>query len=217
MGGGDDGKVQETAQERALAQHARDSYTDWKQRWLPLQKQLARSITAAGDENSPQRGLAAGKASTDTAIQFADAGSKLEKQLTATGAGLNSGRAVMATTGLGDDAAKSTGMGLTISDQQMNDAYVEGLAALTSIGQGQRAQVGDAMGLQARQSAQQAQTDASIALENRAGNAELVGQFAGYGLQQGLKGAPGTPQYSYNNDASGMQYSQSGADVMGRR
>jgi hypothetical protein len=110
----------------------------------------------------------------------------------------------MATSGLSDDAAKSTGMGLTISDQQMNDAYVEGLAALTSLGQGQRAQVGDAMGLQARQSAQQAQTDASIALENRAGNAELIGQFAGYGLQQGLKGqkgAPGTPQYRYNNDA----------------
>lgn len=216
MGGGD-GQQQETAQERALAQHAKDSYADWKQRWLPLQKQLARSITASAAEGSPQRGLAAGKASTDTAIQFADAGAKLEKQLTNQGAGLGSGRFAMATTGLGDDAAKSTGTGLMISDQQINDAYIEGLSALTSLGQGQRAQVGDAMGLQARQSAQQAQADASVALENRAGNAELLGQFAGYGLQQGMKGLGGGGQYSYNNDASGMQYSRTGADIMGRR
>jgi hypothetical protein len=192
---------QETSEQRALADHARASYTDWKQRWLPLQKQLARSITAAGDADSPQRKLAAGKTSTDTAIGFSDAGAKLEKSLTNSGAGLGSGRSVMAMVGLGDDAAKSTGMGLTISDQQINDAYVEGLSALTSIGQGQRAQVGDAMATQATQSARQSAMDAETALASRAGNAEMLGQFAGLGLQQSMKskGSPGLP--NFNMDA----------------
>jgi hypothetical protein len=188
-------KQAESPQERFMAQHAREVYDDWKKRWQPLQKQLASSITAMGDADSAQRKLASGKASTDTAIQFKAASDKLEKTLANSGASLGSGRMVMSTTGLDDDAAKSRAMGLTVSDQQINDAYVQGLSALTSIGQGERAQVGDALGIQARQGAQQAQADAEIALANRAGNAELIGQFAGYGLQQGMKpkGSPGLP------------------------
>lgn len=191
--GGD--KQKESPQERLQAEHAREVYTDWKKRWLPLQQQLARSVTAMGDVDSNQRKLASGKATTDTAIQFKAASDKLEKTITNSGAGLGSGRMVTATTGLDDDASKSRAMGLMVSDQQIDDAYIQGLSALTSIGQGERAQVGDALGIQARQGAQQAQMDAEIALANRAGNAELIGQFAGYGLQQGMKpkGSPGLP------------------------
>lgn len=196
-------KQAESPQERFMAQHAREVYDDWKKRWQPLQKQLASSITAMGATDSPQRKLVSGKAATDTMIQFSDASKKLEKTLTNSGAGLGSGRMVMATTGLDDDASKSRAMGLMVSDQQINDAYVQGLSALTSIGQGERAQVNDALGIQARQGAQQAQADAEIALANRAGNAELIGQFAGYGLQQGMKpkGSPGLPNLGVNQDA----------------
>jgi hypothetical protein len=198
MTGGDE--QTETPQERVQAQHAREVYTDWKKRWLPLQQQLARSVTAAGALDSKERKAAAGRASTDTAIQFQDATDKLEKTLTNSGAGLGSGRSAMAMTGLEDDAAKSRAMGLTISDQQVNDAYIEGLSALTSIGQGERAQVSDALGIQATQSARQSQADAQTSFENRAGLAELGGQFVGYGLQRTMtKGSPGLPEF--NQDA----------------
>lgn len=199
MTGGD--KQTETPQERLQAEHAREVYADWKKRWLPLQQQLARSVTASGAVDSKERKAAIGRASTDTAIQFADATDKLEKTLANSGAGLGSGRSAMAMTGVNDDMAKSRAMGLTITDQQVNDAYIEGLSALTSIGQGERAQVSDSLGIQANQSARQAQADAETSFQNRAGMAELGGQFVGYGLQRAMKtpGSPGIPQY--NQDA----------------
>lgn len=187
MGGGGN-QVQETPQQRAMAEFAMNSFNDYKQRWLPLQRQLAAQIQMAGKPNSPQERLAEGKASTDTAIQFSKANQEAEKRLTGLGAGLGSPRAKLALTGMGDDQATSTGMGLSIADQQIDDAYMQGLSALTALGRGERTSVGDALGDQARQSSRQAMFDAETALDSRAGTAGMVGQFAGYGLQQGLKG-----------------------------
>jgi hypothetical protein len=196
-------EVQETPQQRAQAQFAQRSFQDWKQRWLPLQRRLAAQIQASGQSGSPQERLAEGKASTDTAAQFAQASKAAEERLAGSGAGLNSGRAVAALGGMGDDEAASTGLGLTITDQQMDDAYMEGLSALTAMGRGERASVGDALTTQARQSSRQAVMDAENSLASRAGNAELAGQFAGYGLQQGLKNFQGTG-IGTTNDLSGV-------------
>jgi hypothetical protein len=216
--GGGGNKVQETPQQRAMAEFAMNSFNDYKQRWMPLQRQLAAQIQVAGKPNSPQERLAEGKAATDTAIQFGKVNQEAERRLGASGTGLGSPKAKLALAGMGDDQATSTGMGLSIADQQIDDAYTQGLSALTALGRGERASVGDALGDQARQSSRQAVFDAETALDTRAGNASLAGQFAGYGLQQGLKGvgAPGA-DYNYMNDASGSQFSQTGLDIRGRR
>lgn len=218
MGGGD--KVQETPQQRAMAEFARKSFDDFKTRWAPLQRRLAAQIQMAGKADSPAERLAEGKASTDTAIKFSEASKEAEKRLTGSGAGLGSPRATAAMAGMSDDQATSTGLGLSIADQQIEDAYIEGLGALTAMGRGERASVGDALGVQARQSMRQATADAETSLSNRAGVAGLAGQFAGYGLQQGLKGwGPGADGggYNYMNDASGDLYSPTGAAVAARR
>lgn len=198
--GGD--RVQETPQQRAMAEFAMNSFRDYKQRWAPLQRRLATQIKAAGATNSPAERLAEGKASTDTAIQFSEANKEAEKQLAGSGVGLGSSKSNLAMAGMGDDQATSTGMGLSIADQQIDDAYLQGLSALTAIGRGERASVGDALGDQARQSSKQAVMDAETSLADRAGKAGVAGQFVGYGLHQGM-GAMNGGGVGLTNDFKG--------------
>ncbi len=183
MGGG---QQQETSAQRAMVDHATNLLADYKNRWLPVQQQLAAQIQAQGAPGSAARKEAAGKSSTDTAIQFDQAKGALEKSLANSGAGLGSGKATLGITGMGQDAAKSTGLGAMISDQQIDDAYMKGLSALTSIGRGERASVGNALASQASQSAYQASADANASLMMREGIAGAAGTAAGYGLQSAM-------------------------------
>ena len=185
MGGGG-GQQQETSAQRAMAEHATNLLADYKARWLPVQQQLASQIEAEGAPGSAARKEAVGKASTDTAIQFDQAKGALEKSLTNSGAAPGSGKSNLAITGMGADAAKSTGLSAMISDQQIDDAYMKGLSALTAIGRGERASVGNALASQAQQSSYQASADANASLMERQGIAGAVGQVAGYGLQSAM-------------------------------
>lgn len=186
------GQVQETPQQRAMAEHAVKLMGDYKQRWLPLQQKLATQIQTQGAEGSAARKEAAGKAATDTQMQFAGAQGALEKSLTNSGAAVGSSKSNLAISGVGADLAKSKGLGGMIADQQIDDAYTQGLGALMAIGTGKQATVANSLASQAQQSSYQAKADASAALQERMGYAGLAGQAAGYGLQGAM--APG-PNY----------------------
>jgi hypothetical protein len=180
--------VEETPQQRAMNEHAVNQWADWKQRWLPVQKNLSNSIQRMGKEGSFERETAQGRASTDSAIQFQRAEGALEKSLTDSGAKAGSSKFNLASAGLSTDKAKSKGLGMTMADQMIDDAYIQGLQSITSIGRGERAQVADSMGAQAAASSRQANADAEASLMNRAGNAQVIGQVAGFGIQRGLSG-----------------------------
>ncbi len=178
---------QETPAQKALADHATNLLQDYRQRWLPVQQHLATTIEGEGKPNSAARRLAAGKSSTDTAMQFDKAEGGLEKNLSNAGVAPGSGRSNLAVTGMGTDAAGSTGIGHLMSDQSIDDAYTQGLGALTALGRGEKATVGQSMSTQAANSSVQAAADAQSSEMNREGNAGLAGQIGGFGLQQGLK------------------------------
>lgn len=182
MAGGGKNKVEETSQQRALADFAMNQLKGYKQRWLPVQKQLAQQIQSTGEKDSAARRAATGKASTDTTLQFTQAQGALEKTLANNRVNLGSSRAKLAISGMGADQAKSTGISSMIADQQIDDAYLSGLSALTTIGRGERAQVADSLGAQARQSSVQAAADAEASMAQRAGNMRVAGQLVGYGL-----------------------------------
>lgn len=184
---------QETPQQRAMAEHAVNLMQDYKQRWLPVQQKLAKQVEAMGAEGSAQRREAAGKAATDTQLQFAQAQGALEKGLTTAGAAPGSSRANLAVTGMGTDLAKSKGLSTMIGEQQIEEAYTQGLGALMNIGQGKAASVAGSLESQARQSATQAAADARASLAEQQGTGALVGQVAGYGLQSALAG-PNVPK-----------------------
>ena len=184
------GQVQETPAQRALAEHAVNQLQDYKQRWLPVQQKLARQIIEQGVPDSAARRLAAGKSSTDTAIAFEKAGKGLEASLSNAGVGPGSSRANLALTGLDTDTAASKAAGGLMSDQMLDDAYIQGLGSLAAIGRGERASVGQSLSAQAQQSGAQAQADASASLMEHQGNAALGAQLVGFGLQQGLSRLP---------------------------
>lgn len=187
MSGGSSTKVQETSAQKALATHAQEVMSDYTARWLPVQQNLASQIEAMGAKGSWQRAEGAGKATTDTAIQFSGAQGALSKSLANGGAELGSGRSDLATTGLGADAAKSSGLGEMISGQQIDNAYTQGLGALTQIGQGQATTVNNSMEAQAQASGYQAQADAKAALADQMGIGGAVGTAAGLIGQQYAK------------------------------
>jgi hypothetical protein len=182
--GGKTGNVAETPQQRAMADHAMNLYADWKQRWLPVQQNLSNQIQRMGKEGSFARETATGRAATDTGIQFSRAESGLESGLSNTGAKVGSSKFNLGVTGLSEDKAKSRGLGMVSADQMIDDAYMQGLGALTAVGRGERATVTDSLGAQAQESARQATADAAASLTERAGNAKVIGQLAGYGMQQ---------------------------------
>lgn len=189
--------VPETAQQKALAEVAMKQLADYRQRWAPLQRQLASRITASGAPDSRERRQAAGKAATDNAVQFGGAQRQVEAATTAT-AGLGSSRTKLAVSGLGDDKATSRSLGLAGADQAVDDAYMEGLGMLTAMGRGERAGAVQGMATMAARSGQQAAADAESSLRRRAGNAQLVGQVAGFGLAGGFNGVGDAMQAKFS-------------------
>lgn len=202
MGGGG-GSIPETAAQKALAQHAVDVMGDYQTRWLPVQLNLASQIKEEGGQSSWERTEAKGRASTDTAIQFGRARGALERGLTNAGAHPGSGRFAMAESGLSANEGKSSGLGQMISDQQITHAYTQGLQALTQIGRGQAATVGSGMAQQARNSAVQAQADASASLQEAEGTAGLAGEAIGAGFGMASPAAPPVGMGSNPNGFNG--------------
>lgn len=179
-------QIQETSQQRAMADFAMNQLKDYKQRWLPVQRKLSLQIQEQGAAGSAAREEVSGRASTDAAIQFGQAEGALQKTLANRGANINSSRTKLAITGMGEDRAKTIGTGGMIADQQIDDAYTKGLMALTSIGRGERANVASGLQDQATQSARDAAASAAASGQERAGVAGIMGQFAGAGLYGAL-------------------------------
>jgi hypothetical protein len=202
MSGGK-GQIAETPQQRAMAEHSMKLMADYKQRWLPVQQRLSEQIQDAYKPGSAQRLGAAGRASTDNAIAFDRNQGKLESMLSNSGNLPGTPAFNMKATGLLTDKATSKGLGLSMADQQVEDAYTKGLASLMATGRGERTQVGNQLAEQASMSGKQAESDAAIAAQNRAQQMGLAGQFAGYGMQQAFKPSPQSG-FTGANDFSGI-------------
>lgn len=187
----------ETPQQRTMMQLALHKVQDYKQRWLPLQKNLAQHIADMAPADSQARREAKGIATTNTEAQFADAREGLESGLARSG-GLGSSKAKLAIAGMGEDEATSMGLGLTGADQRIDDAYVAGLNTIMAIGQGQEGAAIRGTAQEAAMSGRQAAADASMALERRMGNAQLVGQFVGMGAGLMKPGAMGRAQATFS-------------------
>ena len=192
--------IKETPAQKALADHAMAQLQDYKQRWLPVQQHLAQTIESEGAAGSVQRRMAEGRASTDNAMAFDKVQGGVEKSLA-------SGGSPLKVTGLADDQSTSRGLGAMMSEQAIDNAYTEGLGALTKIGRGEAATVGTSMAQQASNSAMQAKADAEASAMNREGNAQMIGQVGGFGLQQGLSQLPnmrGSAFNAYDPNGYGM-------------
>ena len=199
MGGGN--SVQETPAQQALAEHANNLMADYQKRWAPVQQRMIETTQTMGREGSSAREAAAGRAGADVEARFGQAGQKLQAGLNTTGAGVGSSKAKLAMGGLSLDKAAAKGQNISLSDQAITGAYMQGLSSIAAMGRGERAQVNAGLADQANMSARQAAQDADISLQNRMGNAQLAGQAVGLGFSQARKpnGGAGVPsEYSPN-------------------
>lgn len=192
----------ETAQFRAMTQLALNKVQDYKKRWLPLQKNLAQHIKDMAPKDSQARREARGIASTSTEAQFADARTGLESTLARTG-GLGSSKAKLSIAGMGEDEAASTGLGLAGADQRVDDAYVSGLSTIMALGQGQQGMAMQGTAQQAGMAERQASADARASLEQRMGNAQLVGQLGGAAIGLAKPGTLDSAQAAFSNTSLG--------------
>lgn len=192
----------ETPQQRAMVQLALNKVQDYKKRWLPLQRNLAQHIAELAKPGSAARAAAKGVASTSTEAQFSQARTGLESKLAQTG-GLGSGKAKLAIAGMGEDEASAMGAGLAGADQQVDEAYVQGLSTIMALGQGQQAGAIKGLTTQAALSGRQAQADAQASLEDRLGNVQLAGTLAGVGLGSMKPGAVDRAQSAFSQTSLG--------------
>jgi hypothetical protein len=193
-------EVQETPQQAAMVERAQLQLKDYKTRWLPVQMQLSKTIQDMGAADSGERTRAADRSNTETEAKFAAARGAVEKSLTNQGAGAGSGRFNMAQSQLETDQATSTGLGGVAVDQAIDDAYTQGLGALTSLGQGQKADAMRGTTDIAATSARQAAVDAALSRAEAEGNAELAGQAIGVGIgSMKAKPAANAPAYASVN------------------
>jgi Holliday junction resolvasome RuvABC endonuclease subunit len=209
--GGKSNQIEETSQQKAMAEFATKQLQDYKTRWLPVQQRLATQIQASGQRDSSARESATGRTSTDAAINFAQAEGALSKALAARGANVDSSRSKLAMTGMGEDKAKTAGMSAMVADQEIDDAYTKGLMALTNIGRGERADVAAGLESQAQRSARDAATSAQISASQRAGEAGIVGQAAGLGLYGAMNRPPSGTGYTV--DYGGMSTNNTGMQL----
>lgn len=193
MGGGDSAK--ETPAQRAMAEYANNLMVDYQKRWAPVQQRMIETTRTMGLEGSSTREAAAGRAGADVEARFGQAEQKLQAGLAATGAGVGSSKGKLALGGLSLDKAAAKGQNISVSDQAITNAYMQGLSSIAAMGRGERQQVSTGLVDQANMSARQAAQDADISLQNRMGNAQLAGQAVGLGFSQAMKpnGTVSTP------------------------
>ena len=172
------GQQQETSQQRAEVTVAKQQLADWNQRWAPRLKSFAADTTAAGLAGSQTRNHATALTGTDTSAAFAGANDKA-LQVASVGGAVGSSKQKLGIGEMGNDQATSTSFGSVAADQAVDDSTVQGLRAVTSIAKGEKAETINAIGRNAALSGMQASQDAQESLNNRMGEAGLVGKVLG--------------------------------------
>ncbi len=171
---------QESEQERALADVARQQIATFDAKWRPQQQRLAREVVAAGAPDSFERRRAETMAKADTGAAFAATREKVNAGAAASGQFGSSGHK-LGLAGVDQDQATSSGLATVAADQATDDAMVSGLNAVTALGRGEKATAVNGMAQAAGIGAAQARADAERSFQNRAGNAQLAGTAAGVG------------------------------------
>lgn len=192
-------ETQETPQQAALVEKAQAQLADYKARWLPLQKNMAQQIQDMGAENSGARQRAQGRAAVESTVKFGQARAGVEKALSNQGRGPGSSAFKLGLGDLANNQAASKAGGMAMADQAVDNAYVQGLTALTAIGRGEKASAIQGETQLAAMSGRQAAADADEAAAAAAGNAQLIGTVGGMGLNAAMKpSSSNVPQSTLN-------------------
>jgi hypothetical protein len=180
----DKGKLEETAQEKMLAQIAVEENDRYKKTWLPLQQKAIQMTEKMNAPDSFERDRARGRAAgVGTEIDMA--AEDIAKQDQNRGVNAGSSNFVMRQGKLGEERAKSVGIATANAEDAIDDAYVQGLASLVRSGRNKGDVALDNMGRSAATSAANEASGAAAGAARRSGNMQLAGTVIGAGTQVG--------------------------------
>lgn len=178
MGSKGGGEAKETAEQRAVAAIAAESFQDYEKRWVPVENELIRQIRDVDDDVRR-----AGQTSMSGTTQaFGAMRPAVEKGLAAARAAPGSGRFYDTESGLTVRQGASGGLNMAASRQGMRDRALSNLGSVISMGRGQESEALTGLSHQASITGQEAITDAARAASDSAAFGTAVGTAAGFGL-----------------------------------
>jgi hypothetical protein len=173
------GQIEESPQERALAQVAHERLADYKTRWQPLQQRTAEVVQSMGKADSWERRQATGKAASDTEQAFGAAEEKADAADMNQGIGAGSSAFRLGQTDMAADKGRARGLVVESGEQAIDDAYIGGLQQLMAIGRGQSTQAARGLGASALIGSRHAEGEAQLAASRRSGQRHTAGVLVG--------------------------------------
>ena len=172
-------KVKETAEQKALAEIAKEKWDRYEQVFQPVEDEFIERVQSI-DEGD--RDHAAGMASAGATQAFTQAGRGLRREQFEAGAAPGSGRVQAATGGLRRDMAQSRAAGGSDARRNTTNRRLAGQQAAAKLGAGLDVEAISTIADVARTTQQDSIMDARMSAQNRATNAQAYGSAAGLGL-----------------------------------
>jgi len=185
MGGGGDNKIEETEQQKALAEVSMKEWQNYLDKYRPFENAYMDDVERMN--TTQQYNQVAGLSAVPVESEFSNAVAETSSAMTRGGINPNSG---MFKSQMGKlDRAKSSVKADSMSQAQLGqqNRYVGGINNIVRMGQGQATEAIQGFGDMASMSGQKAYNDARNAMQNRNDNAQIGGQVIGAGVRYGLR------------------------------
>ena len=184
-GGGGDTEIEETEDQRALAEIMNEKFAFYRQNYGPVEQQYFDSIERLDDQGISDS--MAGVANTAAASEIYDALGSGRKSMAASGYDPSSGRSKsMVNEGLNEGAKIASG-NVSRARQGTRDNYLTGLGNVVAMGAGKEADALQSMNEVAANSGMRAQDEATSKYNDQAANKYVAGQAVGAGANTYLR------------------------------
>lgn len=188
-GGGGDTDVEDTPEQRHMAQVAAEKWNYAQERLAPLEGEYMQDV---GKMTAPSKmGYIEGQASQGQMQATGDMMEQANSQLAQGGIDPSSGRAQSTNTGLTLDAAEAGGETMGRAQFEQENQQVQGLQNIVAMGQGESGQAQAGMSSVASQASADARNEAMQNFNRRNANLQLLGNVAGAGARYGMQGSGG--------------------------
>lgn len=185
MGGGGDNKIEETEQQKALAEVSMKEWRNYLDKYRPFENAYMDDVDRMN--TSQQYDQVAGLAAVPVESEFTNAVMQTSDAMV--GAGLNPNSGIFKAELDKLDRRKAQVKADSMSQAQLGqqNRYLGGIQNIVRMGQGQATEAVQGFGDMASMSGQKAYNDARNTLENRSNNAQIGGQVIGAGVRYGLR------------------------------
>lgn len=213
---GDDGKIEETEDEKAFADVVSQKWNHYKEKYSGVEQQYMDKVDSLDSEGA--KTFAEGSANQHTQAAFSKAADDVRDSHTAAGLNPNSGASKAKMHEFATNEGEATGENMARAGNSQKDQHIAGISNIVAMGQGKSTEATAGLGGLADSSADKAASDAVKAFNDSAANQQAVGTVAGaaashYGLGDSAPKADGysmdTTELPENQTAGiGLNYGQ---------